>query len=98
MKFCDAMFKSHSDPGLAKKIESSRRDKKSNRGDFLIFVFPRAFIEASAFIRVDGEMRQLPAYFDDSADHQLDLFQLVSGSTPGLSSLALKNPQWGVVS
>ena len=58
---------------VVNKIESSRRDGKSNRGDFLIFVFQMlvklsyAFREAGAFIRVDSEMCQLPAYFGNSA-------------------------------
>ena len=58
---------------VVKKIESSRRDGKSNRR-FSNFHFPNGskielhtFRKAIAFIRVDGEMHQLPAYFDNPA-------------------------------
>lgn len=36
--------------------------------------------------------------FKPYSDHQLDIFQLVLGSAPGLSSLALKklNGEWSV--
>ena len=58
---------------VVKKIESSRRDGKCN-GRFSNFRFPNgckielcAFRVAGAFIRVDGEMRWLPAYFDNPA-------------------------------
>ena len=44
-------------------------------GDISNFRFPnackiglRAFIEAGTFIRIDGETRRLPAYFDNPAD------------------------------
>ena len=54
-----------------KKIESSRRDGEVT-GEISNFRFPNAckielcsFREADPFIRVDGEMRQLPAYFDN---------------------------------
>ena len=56
---------------VVKKIKSSRRHGKSKRR-FSIFHFPNAckielqtFREASTFIRVDGEMQWLPAYFDN---------------------------------
>ena len=59
---------------VVKKIESSRRDGKSNRIFSNNFHFPNgskielhAFRKASAFIRVDDEMHQLPAYFDNPA-------------------------------
>ena len=56
---------------VVKKIENSKRDGESNRGDFQIFVFlmlvklSYMFREAGTLIRVDGEMRQLAAYFDN---------------------------------
>lgn len=58
---------------VVKKNENSRKDGKSNRGDFLIFFFPInafkielwAFIEAGTFVRVDGKMLRVLAYFDN---------------------------------
>ena len=55
---------------VVKKIESNSRGGKSN-GRFSNFHSPIAykielcaFREAGTFIRVDGEMHRLPAYFD----------------------------------
>ena len=63
---------------VVRKIESSRRAGKSN-GRFSNFHFPnackidlRAFREASTFIRVDSEMRRLPAYFDNPGNEKTD--------------------------
>ena len=57
---------------VVKRIEISRRDGKSNRGDFLIFVLlmlvklSYARSEKLAyFTRADGEMCWLLAYFDN---------------------------------
>ena len=45
---------------VVKKIESSRKDGKSNRGDFVLHkhwhATIHAFREAGAFIRVTGEL------------------------------------------
>ena len=54
------------------KIEISRRDGKSNKGDFLIFVF--LMLVKLSYARsekpthlLDGEMGRLRAYFDNLA-------------------------------
>ena len=77
---------------VVRNIESSRRDGKSN-GRFSNFRVPnackielRAFREAGTFIRVDGEMRRLPAYFDNpvlcSAYWAFSCSLLFQGSPP----------------
>ena len=62
--FC--RLRSSSKHRLVQKVESSRKDGKSNKGDWCVSAGALcAFRKASAFIRVDGEMRWLPAYIDN---------------------------------
>ena len=66
---------------VVKKIESSRRDVKSN-GRFSNFCFLNSckielpmFRQAGTFIRVDSEMRWLPGYFDKPVCVSINLIQ-----------------------
>ena len=71
--FCP--LRSSSKHRVVRKIESSRRDGKSSRGDWCVSVGALwAFREASAFIRVDGEMRWLPAYIDNNVKLYMKYF------------------------